>query len=93
MFGLIRSLNLRGIVLVALLLGTLFGAISVSAWDNSSSGWKCPDGGMLECRALGCVKSSGNTDAFWVCRYAGDSCPPLEACVNNGVIPFPTPDL
>lgn len=77
----IYRLSWRKIVMVSILLGTVFGSVSVRAWDDepSPAGWKCPDGAVPDCTATGCIKTGG-PNGFWVCRYSGESCPPLEAC-------------
>lgn len=84
-----RGLNLRKIILISILLGTLFGNINiVGAWDdvppmNEPLEWKCAPAGVIECTTNGCRKSSNQPDSFWVCNYSGVNCPPLEACENR----------
>ena len=88
----ISSLNFRKIILVSILLGTMFGTIDKAVYagdDNTgavtfndgygeAASWHCPDAGIISsCTAKGCIKNSGR---YWVCKYEGKNCPPLEQC-------------
>jgi hypothetical protein len=82
----IRNLSWRKIIIISVLLAGIFGMFDVygifskKVYGNLPGPWKCPDGGTIECTAVGCVKSSSEPDSYWVCRYSGSNCPPLEAC-------------
>lgn len=80
----IRNLNWRRLIFISLLLSGLFGIFDTSGAftqiTHGNIGWKCPDGGTIDCRARGCVRSSDLPDSYWVCRYIGEACPPLEQC-------------
>ena len=81
-----RDLNWRRIIIVSVFLaGTLGffdvnGGISSKVYGNMPAPWNCPDGGTVSCNAVGCGRSSSQPDSYWVCRYSGGNCPPLESC-------------
>lgn len=80
----IFSLSWRKLILISILVSTMFlafdssGVFTQKTYGNLS--WKCPVGTHEDCVARGCVRSSNAPDSYWVCRYSGTACPPLEAC-------------
>lgn len=93
MKGFLFGFKFKNMLIASILIGCLLGAFDVSATsafggDEKPSpeeglGWSCPVSSITTggntCTSSGCIKKGG-VDGYWVCKFSGTDCPPIEAC-------------